>query len=110
MELLGLVLLLHSMVSGCGADVTLSLPWKHTRSSSMCSNSQEQNRQQQESLFLRNCSTGDTRPSFFPSPADIEALGHVLHNRTVAFIGDSTTQSQVEMLIGMHDTNYPISV
>jgi len=47
---------------------------------------------------MRNCSDSDMHPAYLPTPADIVALGHVLRNRTVAFIGDSTTQAQYEYL------------
>jgi hypothetical protein len=48
-----------------------------------------------EDPFVRNCSEADMHPRFLPTIADIVALGPVLRNRTVAFIGDSTTQAQV---------------
>ena len=47
---------------------------------------------------MRNCSAADTHPRSLPSASDVEALGHVLRNRTLAFIGDSTTQAQFEYL------------
>jgi hypothetical protein len=48
-----------------------------------------------EDPFVRNCSEADMHPRFLPTIADIVTLGPVLRNRTVAFIGDSTTQAQV---------------
>ena len=71
--------------------------WEHSRSSSMCHISTEKSMQSvlEENPFLRNCTEEEKHPLFLPTPSDIEALGHVLHNRTVAFIGDSTIQSQV---------------
>lgn len=62
------------------------------------SQQQQQQQLQRENIFLRNCSSIDMHPPFLPTPAHIVALGHVLHNRTLAFIGDSTTQSQYEYL------------
>lgn len=36
-------------------------------------------------------------PRYLPTVDDIVLLGHVLRNRTLAFIGDSTSQAQVMM-------------
>jgi hypothetical protein len=85
-----LLLLCDCVARGAGVS------WEHSRSSSMCLlRPPPSSSNTIENVFLRNCSAADMHPAFLPTPADIEALGHVLHNRTLAFIGDSTTQSQV---------------
>jgi hypothetical protein len=88
----------------CRASAEVS--WIHSRSSSMCHFSTPSSSSpsplagglgiEEINPFIRNCSASDSlRPLVLPTPADIEALGHVLQNRTLAFIGDSTTQAQV---------------
>lgn len=94
---LHLVLLFHCLACGVGVS------WEHSRSSSMCSPSAQQlHEQERKNIFLRNCSSPDMQqpPLLVPPPSSdhVEALSHVLYNRTVAFIGDSTMQSQVSTI------------
>ena len=92
---LNLLSLGDTAVAAAAAAVT----WPHSSSSSMCQPSAGAGAAARAGAtvdpFLRNCSAADMHPRFLPTPADIEALGHVLRNRTIAFIGDSTTQAQV---------------
>lgn len=98
-------LILLFLYLACGVS-GVPVSWEHSRSSSMCSSAfssaspgQRLQEHEQENIFVRNCSSPDLQhpPLLVPPPAaaHIEALGHVLYNRTVAFIGDSTIQSQV---------------
>ena len=85
----------HSSMCTPPAPSTHSLSHSLSHSATATATVSHSLSRRREDPFVRNCSEADMHPRFLPTIADIVALGPVLRNRTVAFIGDSTTQAQV---------------